>query len=180
MMQYKSNACVLVDMNVSEGFPEELFYSNEHDELIIQPVHYDWVPVWRTQCFQFGHVSVDCRIGKPRQPLDVEENGFRILKKPFQKRVIPQQPKAPHVVEKSDKEVGGQTETSVALETSLVDPATFILGQIDVELKDTMAAVHTKNFFAALSQSLEHENVGNLEAQIGIKALGTVPIHDND
>lgn len=29
-------ARVLVDMNISEGFPEELIYSNEHDELITQ------------------------------------------------------------------------------------------------------------------------------------------------
>lgn len=71
-------ARILVDMNVAEGFPEELFYSNELDELIAQPVQYDWVPI------QFGHNHSDCRLGKPRQPLDVDDNGFRVLKKSFQ------------------------------------------------------------------------------------------------
>lgn len=31
---------VLVGMNVSEGFPNELFFSNKNDELITQPVQY--------------------------------------------------------------------------------------------------------------------------------------------
>lgn len=59
-------ARVLVDMNVLEGFPEELFYSNEHDELIAQQVQYNWVPVWCTNCSQFGHIHSDCWMGKPR------------------------------------------------------------------------------------------------------------------
>ena len=36
-------ARVLVEMNVNEGFPDELFYSNENEELVAQPVQYEWV-----------------------------------------------------------------------------------------------------------------------------------------
>ena len=53
-------ARVLVYMNVTEGFLEELFCSNEHNELISQRVQYDWTPTWCTKCVQFGHVVVDC------------------------------------------------------------------------------------------------------------------------
>ena len=59
-------ARVLVDMNVTEGFPEELFFSIEHDELISQRVQYDWTPTWCTKCAQFGHIAVECRVGHPR------------------------------------------------------------------------------------------------------------------
>ena len=41
---------VLVEMNVNEGFPEELFFLNEHDELVSQPVQYEWIPVWCSKC----------------------------------------------------------------------------------------------------------------------------------
>lgn len=41
----KSFARVLVQMNVEEGFPEELYFSNEYDEIITQPVQYDWIPI---------------------------------------------------------------------------------------------------------------------------------------
>lgn len=34
-------ARVLVDMKLADGFPEELFFSNENDELVSQRVHYD-------------------------------------------------------------------------------------------------------------------------------------------
>jgi hypothetical protein len=35
-------ARILVDMNISEGFPEELFFSNENGETVAQQVQYDW------------------------------------------------------------------------------------------------------------------------------------------
>lgn len=59
-------ARVLVDMNVSDGFSEELYFSNEHDELISQRVQYDWTPTWCSKCAHFGHVAVDCRVGLPK------------------------------------------------------------------------------------------------------------------
>ena len=43
-------ARVLVDMNVADGFPEELFFSNENKELITQLVPYNWLPSWCTKC----------------------------------------------------------------------------------------------------------------------------------
>lgn len=34
-------ARLLLDMNISEGFPEELFFSNEYGELVAQQVQYN-------------------------------------------------------------------------------------------------------------------------------------------
>ena len=39
-------ARVLVVMDINKGFQEELFYTNEHDELVSQEVQYDWIPLW--------------------------------------------------------------------------------------------------------------------------------------
>ena len=38
-------ARVLVDMDINEVFPEKLYYTNEHDELVTQPVQYKWLPL---------------------------------------------------------------------------------------------------------------------------------------
>ena len=83
-------ARVLVEMNVNEGFPDELFYSNENEELVAQPVQYEWVPVWCTKCSQFGLIQSDCRMRKPRptkSQLENDEDGFKKLKKPYQERI---------------------------------------------------------------------------------------------
>lgn len=82
-------ARVLVDMNMAEGFPEELFYSNENDELTAQPIQYDWIPVWCTKCSQFGHPNNECRMGKPKHTktqLEVDDNEFRNFKKITKRR----------------------------------------------------------------------------------------------
>lgn len=86
-------ARVLVDMNMDDGFPEELFFSNENDTLITQVVQYDWLPIWCTMCSQFGYNSSDCRVGQPKvnKPLlEVDADGFRPYRKGFNaKRVEP-------------------------------------------------------------------------------------------
>lgn len=76
-------ARVLVDMNLADGFPEELFFSNEHDQLITQRVQYDWTPTWCTECKQFGHGMETCKLGSKAAQPQVDENGFRPLKKTF-------------------------------------------------------------------------------------------------
>lgn len=45
-----SFARVLVEMIVEEGFPDKLYFSNEYDEIITQPVQYDWIPIWCSKC----------------------------------------------------------------------------------------------------------------------------------
>lgn len=77
-------ARVLVDMSLADGFPEELFFSNEHEQLITQCVQYDCLPTWCTKCAQFGHVSESCRIGVKAARLQADENSFRPLMKAFQ------------------------------------------------------------------------------------------------
>ena len=77
-------ARVLVDMDIDEGFPEELFYTNERDELVTQQVQYDWLPLCCSKCNQFGHTNLECRVGKkqddPPSNLLVDEDGFRPVK----------------------------------------------------------------------------------------------------
>lgn len=176
-------ARVLVDINISEGFPEELFFSNERDKLIAQPVQYDWIPVWCSKCSQFGHVNKDCRMGKPRQPLEVDENGFRVLEKAFQKSVLSQHRGVSQVQEPiSDKVPSSdqQLEASGPLAPNVGEPHTLVLGQIDVDLRDTLVAVQTTNFFAALTPPVEQDYEANTENLTGINALGAIPIPVND
>jgi hypothetical protein len=70
-------------MILADGFPEELYFSNEHDQLITQRVQYDWTPSWCTKCVQFGHVVERCKMGAKGSNLQVDENGFRPLRKAF-------------------------------------------------------------------------------------------------
>lgn len=79
-------ARVLVDMPLANGFPEELFFSNENDELVSQKVHYDWLPTWCTKCEQFGHQKEACKMGLVKPQLQVDEDGFRPLQKAFKSR----------------------------------------------------------------------------------------------
>lgn len=37
-------ARTLVEMDISKGLPEEVFFTNEYDELVKQAVQYDWKP----------------------------------------------------------------------------------------------------------------------------------------
>lgn len=75
-------------MNIEEGLPEELFFSNECDEIITQPVQYEWVPIWCSKCSQYGHTVADCRQRKQKlsnPQLLVDDEGFRPIKKGFRK-----------------------------------------------------------------------------------------------
>lgn len=86
---------VLVEMNVEDNFLEELYFSNEDDEIITQPVQYDWIPIWCSKCSQYSHSVGDCRLGKQlrsKPQLEVDDDGFRRYKKGF-KRVVPTDPK---------------------------------------------------------------------------------------
>lgn len=83
-------ARVLVDMTVADGFSEELFFSNEHEQLISQCVQYDWIPTWCNKCAQFGHVVENCRVAVKAAKLQVDENEFRPLRKAFRTRGVNQ------------------------------------------------------------------------------------------
>ena len=52
-------------------------------------MQYDWLPSWCAKCAQFGHVVDVCRMGlsKSKSQLQVNEDGFRPLRKAFQPRV---------------------------------------------------------------------------------------------
>ena len=79
-MQY---ARVLVDMDIIEGFSEELYFTNENDELVTQPVQYEWL-LWCCKCSQFGHTNTECRVGieqnKKHENFAVDDDGFKPVK----------------------------------------------------------------------------------------------------
>ena len=80
----KLYARVFVNMNIAAGFSDELYFSNERDELITQPIQYEWVLVSCSKCLQFGHSPTNCRMGKPKpskSQLEVDEEGFWLVKK---------------------------------------------------------------------------------------------------
>lgn len=56
-------ARVLIEMNVANGFHDEIYFENEHGELVTQAVEYDWKPIWCSKCNQLGHMGVACRVG---------------------------------------------------------------------------------------------------------------------
>ena len=83
---FKLDSTTITKPNIAATFPYELYFSNEHDELITQPIQYEQVPVWCSKCLQFGHTPTDCRMGKPKPSkpqLEVDEKGFRLVKKGF-------------------------------------------------------------------------------------------------
>ncbi|CAO2827666.1 unnamed protein product [Amaranthus hypochondriacus] len=143
-----------------------------------------WVSVLKSSSKQPIEPSpTACRLGKPRHSLEVDENGFRVLKKTLQKQVTSQ----PHGVSltakpNSDKVISPEEQLGVHENSTptLMDPHTLVLGQIDVDLRATLAAIQTNNSFAALTPSVERENEVTVENVTGINELGAFPIHAND
>ena len=89
MMMY---ARVLVYINVSKGFHEEVCYENEHNELITQKVEYDWQPIWCNKCQQMGHIDMNYRKGKPeltqtrpKPKPAVDDEGFQVVQQKTRK-----------------------------------------------------------------------------------------------
>ena len=57
-------ARALVDMDIRNRLPDEVFFKNEYDELVKQTIQYDWKPNWCHQCQQLGHRPGVCRTQK--------------------------------------------------------------------------------------------------------------------
>lgn len=64
-----------MDIVLAEGFPKELYFCHEHDQLVTQRVQYDWTPFWCTKCAKFGHVVNNYKMGSKAANLQVDENG---------------------------------------------------------------------------------------------------------
>ena len=60
-------ARALVEMDFRKGLSDEVFFTNEYDELVKQPVKYDWKPLWCHKCQQLGPQSSAC---KPKETLN--------------------------------------------------------------------------------------------------------------
>ena len=60
-------ARALVEMDFRNGLSDEVFFTNEYDELVKQPVKYDWKPLWCHKCQQLGPQSSAC---KPKETLN--------------------------------------------------------------------------------------------------------------
>ncbi|XP_057543248.1 uncharacterized protein LOC130821478 [Amaranthus tricolor] len=62
-------ARALVEMDIRKGLPDEVFFTNEYDELVKQAVQYDWKPLWCHQCQQLGHQSGAYKPKKTLNPI---------------------------------------------------------------------------------------------------------------
>lgn len=56
----KERLRALVEMDIKNEIPDELFFTNEYDELVKQPVRYDLKPIWCNKCQQIGHQVEGC------------------------------------------------------------------------------------------------------------------------
>ena len=80
-------AGVLVELDITEPFPEEIHFTNQFDELVAQKVTYDWYPVLCTKCHQLSHKAEVCRIGVPRPTQTSQDqtksdsDGFQLVTK---------------------------------------------------------------------------------------------------
>lgn len=57
-------AGVLIEMNLYDEYPDEIYFINEHEELVCQKVLYDWKPIFCGQCKELGHMEGNCRSGE--------------------------------------------------------------------------------------------------------------------
>lgn len=60
-------ARVLIEMSIYDEFPNEIYFINEHDELVSQRATYDWKPVICWKCKEVGHLEGNCRSGEHRK-----------------------------------------------------------------------------------------------------------------
>ena len=75
-------ARVLIDMSITDDFPDKICYENEHGELVTQAVMYDWKPLWCKKCEQLGHTEEHCKTGLPSTPkvvAVVDSEGFQLV-----------------------------------------------------------------------------------------------------
>jgi hypothetical protein len=136
------------------------------------------VPVWCTKCSQFGHIYSDCRMGKPRQTLEVDEQGFRPVKKSFRPKEVPKTQKT------GPPEQGNQALVTHPdpVKNNKVEPGTQAKeGTLMEEPSDKAEIVlHRDNSFAMLNLAAEPESDTLMEAPSGSIALGADPISVND
>ena len=75
-------ARVLIDMSITNEFPDEVCFENEHGELITQSVIYDRKPLWCKKCEQLGHVEEIYKvISQPlhKVAVEVDGEGFQLV-----------------------------------------------------------------------------------------------------
>ncbi|CAI9099994.1 OLC1v1036903C1 [Oldenlandia corymbosa var. corymbosa] len=58
-------ARVLVEMEIQEKMPTELWYEDEHGIIQSQKICYEWKPVKCAQCKGYGHETAQCKKVKP-------------------------------------------------------------------------------------------------------------------
>lgn len=154
-------ARVLVDMNVEDGFPKELFLYNEWDTMLSQKVQYDWMPVWCSKCSQFGHNINACRMEKPRADkphLEVDADGFRPYRKGFHAKVSNRVEPIEEV-----EEINSSSDTNGGENDNNADLVDSVLQQVSVAME---------NGFSVLAEDNSTEVVPNT-------ALGADPIRGN-
>jgi len=54
-------ARLLIEMPLEGPFPDYVEFANEHDILIRQEVHYEWIPLKCNHCQMFGHDEEHCK-----------------------------------------------------------------------------------------------------------------------
>lgn len=132
-------ARVLVDMNVADGFPEELFFYNECDTISVGC----WLPMYCAKCFQFGHNISYCRKGqsKANKPLlEVDVDGFR----PYRKRFHATISKQVNPMEEVD-ELDSLSDTSDKENIPNPDKSNSVLEQIAVVVENGFSVLAAVN-----------------------------------
>uniref|UniRef100_A0A803Q2T4 DUF4283 domain-containing protein n=1 Tax=Cannabis sativa TaxID=3483 RepID=A0A803Q2T4_CANSA len=58
-------ARVLVDVEIKDEPPKTISFVNEKEQLVEQPIEYEWLPTKCAACDLLGHTVVNCNKGKP-------------------------------------------------------------------------------------------------------------------
>ena len=75
-------ARAIIDMSITNDFSDELCYENEHGELVMQPITYDWKALWCKKCEKLGHVEEHCKTVLPPTPKNatiVDNKSFQLI-----------------------------------------------------------------------------------------------------
>ena len=54
-------ARLLIDIKLTDPFPEYIEFVNDHDVVVRVQVEYEWKPIKCQHCKMFGHIDVDCK-----------------------------------------------------------------------------------------------------------------------
>ncbi|VFQ70279.1 unnamed protein product [Cuscuta campestris] len=54
-------ACIQIEVQVNQNFPDQVHFINEEGRIITQAVVYEWAPTLCSHCSRIGHMTENCR-----------------------------------------------------------------------------------------------------------------------